>query len=132
MKFLQSLHGEFSGYQKIDFCRKFVNRTTFFITSWNNAPNSWCNKKSPHRTVWIFLNFNLVPFLKSCVFSIIEKTFFIVSGAETSLTLNIAIATFWMLRWPILKELFLSSNSSKKLVYTTRCILVLVPPHVCD
>ena len=53
---------------KFNFCFKFVNRTTFFVTSWNAAPNTWCNKWisfNAIRTVWTFLNLNLVSFLKS-------------------------------------------------------------------
>ena len=30
---------------KFNFCFNFVYRTTFFVTFWDAAPNSWCNKK---------------------------------------------------------------------------------------
>ena len=36
---------------KFNFCFKFVNRTTFFVTSWNAAPNSWCNKRSSFNAI---------------------------------------------------------------------------------
>ena len=36
---------------KFNFRFKFVNRTTFFLTSWNAAPNSWCNKRSSFNAI---------------------------------------------------------------------------------
>ena len=48
----------------------------------------------PYRTVWTFLDLNLVLFLKSYGFSINGKMFFIISGAKLNLTLNISIERF--------------------------------------
>ena len=47
-----------------------------------------------YRTVLTFLDLNLVSFLNSYGFSIIEETFFIMSGAIPNLTLNISIQVF--------------------------------------
>ena len=36
---------------KFNFCLKFVSRTTFFATSWNADPNSWCTKRSSFNAI---------------------------------------------------------------------------------
>ena len=97
---------------KLNFCLKFIYRTTLFVTSWNAAPNSRCNKRYSFSSIsknkdisWL----NLVFFLKSYGFSIIEKTFFIISSAKLNLILSISIAGFCRLRWWSLKELSIVS-----------------------
>ena len=49
---------------KFNFCFKFVNKTTFFVTSWNTVPDSWCKKRSSLNAVsssvdisWLKLGF---------------------------------------------------------------------------
>ena len=104
---------------KLNFCFIFIYRTKF--SEWNALQILGAIKEAvskSYRTLWTFFDLNLVSFLKSHGFSIIGKTFFIISAAKPNITLNISIASFCRLWWWILKKNYLSSNTSKELVYS--------------